>query len=248
MTIHAREGQTSVKYLDFKRIRALDPNAFQTQKPFPWINPEGLLTEEGNRILRATLPDVSLLQRSFGKTRMYGQECHDRYALEYSDELDIAQPWREFIAELRGDEYRAFVGRLFGVSSFDLNFHWHYASTGCSVSPHCDAKRKLGSHIFYFNTTEDWDPAWGGETLVLDDGGRLSHAANPRFEDLKYVASSQSLGNYSFLFERTEHSWHGVRQIRCPQDRLRKIFIVVFNRLTPAVRLRRFVGRLPQGY
>ncbi len=248
MTIHAREGQTAVKYLDSKRMRTLDPNAFQTQKPFPWINPEGLLTEEGYQLLRATLPDLSLFEKSFGKPRMHGQECHNRYALEYSEELDVAQPWKDFIAELRGDEYRDFVHRMFGVRSFDLNFHWHYTPNGCSVSPHCDATYKLGSHIFYFNTTEDWDSAWGGETVVLDDGGRLGHAANPRFEDLEYVASSQSLGNYSFLFERTERSWHAVREIQCPQDRLRKIFITVINRLNPLVRLRRFIGRLPEGY
>jgi hypothetical protein len=41
------------------------------------------------------------------------------------------------------------------------------------VSPHCDSPKKLGSHIFYLNTKEDWDPSWGGETLILDDGGRL---------------------------------------------------------------------------
>jgi len=33
---------------------------------------------------------------------------------------------------------------------------------GCAVSPHCDAVRKLATHIFYFNTEADWDPGWGG--------------------------------------------------------------------------------------
>ena len=32
--------------------------AFRAQKPFPWINPEGLLTEEGYQRLVATLPDI----------------------------------------------------------------------------------------------------------------------------------------------------------------------------------------------
>ena len=222
--------------------------AFRAQKPFPWINPEGLLTEEGYQRLLATLPDVSLFERSFGKERKHGQECHDRYTLEYRDELDIPPTWQEFIEELRGDDYRHFVERLYGVRSFDLNFHWHYAPNGCSVSPHCDARRKVGSHLFYFNTTDDWNPAWGGDTVVLDDGGRLAQSCNPAFEDLEYVASSKTVGNYSFLFARTEHSWHGVREIHCPPDRLRKIFIVVINYLTPAVRLRRLFGRRLQGY
>ena len=54
-------------------------------------------------------------------------------------------------------------------------------STTATCSPHCDAVWKLGSHIFYFN--EDWNPGWGGETLVLDDGGRFSRRSAPDFDD-----------------------------------------------------------------
>jgi len=57
---------------------------------------------------------------------------------------------------------------MFGRDSLSLTLHWHYAPRGCSVSPHCDAVRKLGSHLCYFNTEEDWDPSWGGQTLLLD--------------------------------------------------------------------------------
>lgn len=235
-------------YLNYDRLNELDPAAFQSQKPFPWINPEGLITEEGHQRLVDTLPDVSLFEKSFGVKRKFGQHPHDRYALEYSDDLDVAEPWKEFVAELRGDRYRAFIRGFMGIGRFDLNCHWHYASSGCSVSPHCDAKRKHGSHVFYFNTSRDWDTSWGGQTQVLDDGGRLAHAANPEFEDLECVASSQAVGNYSLLFKRGEHSWHGVQEFRCPEDRMRKVFIVVVNRLTPAVRVRRLFGDLPRGY
>ena len=40
---------------------------------------------------------------------------------------------------------------------------------GVEVSPHCDSKHKLGSHLFYFNDSSEWDPSWGGETLILED-------------------------------------------------------------------------------
>ncbi|MFQ5668590.1 MAG: hypothetical protein ACE5I7_19465, partial [Candidatus Binatia bacterium] len=199
-------------YLDFQRLRELDAVPFQAGKPFPWINPDRLLTEEGYQRLVETLPHVSLFERSFGKKRKFGQRYHDRYALEYRDDLQVATPWKDFVAELRGEEYRAFVRRMLGIDRFDLNCHWHYAPSGCSVSPHCDAKRKHGSHVFYFNTPQEWDPDWGGQTLVLDDDGRLNHRCNPEFEDLKCVAASQALGNYSLLFKRGEHSWHGVRE------------------------------------
>ena len=31
------------------------------------------------------------------------------------------------------------------------------------------------------------------------------------------------------LMLRTDHSWHAVRPIECPEDRLRRVFIVVVN-------------------
>src|SRR5262249_24417627 len=144
-----------------------------------WINPEGLLTEEGYGRLLASLPDVSLFTSRFGMTRKHGQQSHDRLALEYHDGLGLARPWQEFITELKGAEYQHFLRTLMGTRAFELLFHLHYTPNGCSVSPHYDAHRKLGSHIFYFNTPEDWDSAWGGETLILDDGGRFNSKAAP---------------------------------------------------------------------
>ena len=135
-----------------------------------------------------------------------------------------------------------------GVPSLELNFHWHFTPNGCSVSPHCDAAHKLGSHIFYFNTEADWDPAWGGETVVLEAPKHLTRKSAPKFEDFDSAISSKALGNYSFLFARKEASWHGVKEIQCPPDRMRKVFIVVINRLTPFDRLGRLFGTKPKGY
>ena len=44
----------------------------------------------------------------------------------------------------------------------NFRFHWHYTPNGCSVSPHTDSVREHGSQLFYFNSEDDWDPAWGG--------------------------------------------------------------------------------------
>jgi hypothetical protein len=235
-----------MQYLNLDRIHVLDPVAFQSQRPFPWINPEGILTDDGYRRLVETLPDVSLFQKSFGYQRKHKQDSHDRYLLEYSEDLPVATAWKEFITELRGGEYRAFLRRMLGIEHFDLNCHWHYAPSGCSVSPHCDARRKYGSHVFYFNTEQDWDPAWGGQTMVFDDKGRYSHSANPDFGEMECVAESVAIGNYSLLFRRGEHSWHGVNAVQCPEGRLRKVFILVVNHPTPLLRLKRRLGRLPK--
>ena len=216
-----------MSYLDVQRLEALDAEAFRGEAPYPWVNPETLLTAEGFRRLRDELPDIAMFEKVFGKRRAHGQQSHDRYTLDYRKDLALPASWRDFIAELDGDGYRKFIERLFGRGGFRLRYHWHYTPNGCSVSPHCDARDKLGSHIFYFNTADDWDPAWGGETVVLDDGGRFKRGSAPAFEDFDRAIGAEAIGNRSFLFARRGNSWHGVRAIDCPKDRLRKVFVVV---------------------
>lgn len=230
-------------YLDFDKLRSIAASDFQNASPFPWLNPQGVLTAEGFERLVATCPDVKKFDPSFGVSRKHGQQSHDRFSLEYNPGLDIAADWHAFIAELRSPEYTSFLARMTGNSSLVLNFHWHYTPNGCSVSPHCDATHKIGSHIFYLNTESDWKEEWGGQTVVLDDGGRFQRRSAPSFEDFDRAIDGKTLGNYSFLFARQGNSWHGVRPIQCPEGEYRKVFIVVFNDRWRLMR-KRFVDRL----
>lgn len=230
-------------YLDFDRLDALDAELFQTRAPYPWLNEPGLLSDGGYHALLDSLPAAERFTKCFGHERKFGQMPHDRYALEHTGDLEIEKPWRDFIAELQGDRYRVWLATMLGTRNFELSFHWHYTPKGCSVSPHCDAMRKLGSHIFYFNSEADWDASWGGETCILDDSGRFDRRSNPSFEDFDSSQGSNALGNWSLLFTRRGNSWHGVREIRCPGDELRKVFIAVINRVTPLDRLRSLIGR-----
>jgi len=157
-----------MQYLDHDKLAAIDADAFSDTKPYPFINPTGLLTDDGYSRLVENQLDVSVLTPSFGRKRSHGQYSHDRYVLEYRPGLAVVPTaWQEFIAELHGPQYARFIKRLYRCRSFKMNMHWHYAPKGCSVSPHCDAAHKMGSHIFYLNTADDWDPEWGGATLIL---------------------------------------------------------------------------------
>jgi hypothetical protein len=216
-------------YLDTERLDALDASAFWSSKPYPWANPSHLLTREGYVELLANLPGLELFDQTFGKRRKAGQAPHDRYSLEYDEALALPAPWRDFIAELRSDRYREPIRRLLRARAVEFRFHWHYTPTGCWVSPHCDARRELGSHLFYLNAEGAWDPTWGGETLVLDDGGRLPWRSAPRFEEFDDIIRCECLGNRSMIFARGDHAWHGVREIRCPEGQMRRVFIVVIN-------------------
>ena len=213
--------------LDYDRLAEIDPSAFQRRSPYPWLNEAGLLRDRAFEELHADLPPAERFTAIFGKQRKYGQASHDRLALEYRPDLELASRWREFIAELEGPRYRAWLERMLGARDFDLRYHWHYTPRGCSVSPHCDVEYKLASHIFYFNTDSDWREEWGGQTLVLDDGGRFDRCSNPDFDDFDRVVAAKALGNRSFFFCRSGNSWHGVRTLTCPEGVYRKVFIVM---------------------
>lgn len=191
----------------------------------------------------SSMPDPALLQPQFGLTRKFGQRSHDRYVLEHSDALDLPRAWVRFIQELRGREYRSFLTRMLGTRMLSIRFHWHYTPAGCSVSPHCDGRRELGTHLFYFNRADEWDSSWGGATLILDDGAEMALESAPDFDDFVSETPCDPIGNRSLLFARTEHSWHGMRELRCPPGKLRKVFGVVVNRNDPIARVKHFLGR-----
>lgn len=235
-------------YINFEQLENIDAQSYREKKPFPWINPPGLLTEQGYLKLLDALPDRAQFGSSFGLKRKNHQQPHDRFILEYHEQLEVADAWHEYIAELRSARYKKNLCRLLGEPSVVLNFHWHYTPHGCSVSPHADSPRKAGSHIFYFNTNEDWQPSWGGDTVLLDDGGTLPTRSAPNFDDFSSEIAAQTLGNRSLLFSRTDHAWHGVRPIACPEDRLRKVFIVVINRNRLGDKIRRRFTRREFSY
>ena len=83
---------------------------------------------------------------------------------------------------------------------------------------------------------------------MLDDEGRCKPHSAPSFDELKVAAALVPRGNESLFFQRTDHSWHGVRPLQCPPDSLRKLFIVTVNVPTFQVWWRRVRGKDPDGY
>lgn len=225
------------RLFDDQALEAIDPRSFRRRRPYPWwAGP--VLRPEAWQALHARLPELEQLEALFGKKRRFGQQSHDRYALDYRLDLPVHPIWHQLVEELESPAYHRFLARRLGRHSFVLRFHWHYTPRGGSVSPHCDARRKLGSQIFYFNDPQAWDPSWGGQTCILDDGGRFRRSSHPSFSDLEVVDTPPVTGNQSLLFARRRHSWHGVRALRCPEGELRRVFIVVALSVRPWSRRR----------
>lgn len=238
-----------MQYLDFDRLENITREEFWATRPYPYANKEGLLTAAGYDALLNHMPDISMFYHNVGKPRRAGQTPHDRYSLEYTPECDVPEPWQVFIGELCSDRYRDNICRLFDVAKVEFRFHWHYTPTGCWVSPHTDSPREHGSHLFYFNSAAEWNPDWGGDTLVLDDGGKLDYNTAPDLEEFDAEIPCHSVGNYSAIMKRTDHAWHAVRPITSPEDHFRKIFIVVVNPNSLFWRIRdRIIGKKKQAF
>ena len=231
-----------MRYLDRTTLGSIDAAAFQGIQPYPFLEIPEILHRDAYHALTRDLPDPGMYARSFGRRRRYGQQSHDRFVLQYHPLRAIPETWREFVAELKGPAYRSFVAGLLGRDDFILHFHWHNTPRGCSVSPHCDADWKLGSHIFYLNTEADWRPEWGGETIALGGRAGADSRAAPRFEDFPVQIPARPYGNRSLLFRRDENSWHGVRALDCPLGALRRVFIVEFRKRSLINRARTALG------
>ena len=233
---------------DQQFMASFNQTDFTDRQPFPWYNFQSLLTAETFQKLYSEFPSLDFFETHEGITRKYGQRSHDRYYLAYEEtiykEIDrdsdqaqakgiirheqLPQPWQNFMSALQNDVgYRQFICDLLGVKNFTARYAWHVATAGRSVSPHVDARNKIGTHIFYFNTSDDWKVQWGGSTLVL--GQKKYEGMNPEISDFGQVEAVEVMDNRSFLFKNQPEAWHAVDTINCPPDTYRRIFNVIFE-------------------
>ncbi len=243
-------------------MREFPTETFTGQTPFPWFDFAQILTPGGFETLYKEFPSLAMFEKHVGMERPQGQRPHDRYYLAYEQSIydraardaqgevrhgDLPPAWQAFLDELKtSDEYRAFIGRMLGAGPLTARFAWHVGVTGSEVSPHCDAGNKIGTHIFYFNTRDDWDPAWGGATLAL--GGKKGSAPNPDFADFATATASEIRDNHSFLFKNTPDAWHGVKTLTCPDDRYRRLFNVIFHHADEGKPAKTLAGRLRRAF
>ena len=225
-------------------IKSFNKKDFTHKQPFPWYNFKSLLTEDTFNSLYAEFPSLDFFEKHEGMARNHGQRPHDRYYLAYEETVYTAlerQPekgiihheqlsptWQAFMDALLTDpSYRQFIRDLLGVSNFTTRYAWHVATAGRSVSPHVDGNSKAGTHIFYFNTSNDWKKEWGGATLVLGD--KDYEGMNPEISNFGRVEAVEVMNNRSFLFKNQPDAWHAVDTISCPPDTHRRIFNVIFE-------------------
>jgi hypothetical protein len=233
---------SEIHFINSELISSFDPRVFRDQQPFPWVSFDKFLTEDGFRSLHRDFPAIRLFEMHKNLYRKYGQRPHNRYYLAYEKSIyhrddnptqgivqhsELSQSWQRFLEELNGVDYKRFLQALLGVSDFQIRYAWHIGVAGSEVSPHRDAKDKIATHIFYFNTEDDWLVEWGGEILVLC--GNRTRAMNPEFSDFDREIPMPFLNNSSFLFRNVPTAWHGVRAINPPEGKYRRVFNVILT-------------------
>jgi Rps23 Pro-64 3,4-dihydroxylase Tpa1-like proline 4-hydroxylase len=221
-------------------LASFDLNDFKSREPFPWHDFHQFLTPEGFATLSHDFPSLDCFEKHNGISRGDGQRPHDRYYLAYENSIyqtsastqgvikhqALAPSWQAFLQELETNlAYQRFLKTTLAVPDYKLRYAWHVGFTGSEVSPHVDTPEKIGTHILYFNTQQDWQPEWGGELLVLS--GKQTPKMNPEFTDFTSAVPVPIWDNHSFFFRNYEHSWHGVKPLTCPTGSYRRLFNII---------------------
>jgi hypothetical protein len=237
----------SQTFINYDLLKSFPIETFRCRAPFPWFELQQFLTPQGFHSLYQSFPSLELFERHHGFERPYGQRPHNRFYLAYQKSLyhqaemsakgpakgivkheELSPAWQSLLGELMTSEaYRKLVESLFEVTQFDVRFAWHIGFTNCEVSPHVDAAEKIGTHMIYFNTADDWQSVWGGSTLVL--GEKSTDAMNPEFTDFAQAVAIGPAGNNSLIFKNTPNAWHGMRPLTCPEGKYRRLFNVIFD-------------------
>ncbi len=226
-------------------LSSFDSTTFKNRGPFPFHGFDQLLTEEAFDALYKTFPSVNFFEKHMGVNRYNGQRSHDRYYLAYESTVytqisredasrgtighkELPPVWQDFIEEIRSNnDYKTMIYESLGTDKLVPRFAWHMGYTSTDVSPHIDAREKVGTHIFYFNRKPDWDVSWGGEILVL--GGCKKSAENPEISDFSEVIPVPIVDNSSFLFANRGEAWHSVAPLKCPPNHYRRLFNCIYE-------------------
>lgn len=232
---------------------------FPKTAPFPWHSFENFLTPEAFRILFRDFPRTGLFEKHHNLPRGDGQPPHNRYYLaceksyyhdpDYTgegiiDRTELSQTWQNFLRELESGPYRDFIRKITGMGDLEPHYSWHLGIRDSEVSPHLDSMKKKVIHLFYFNTSGDWDTSWGGKTVLM--GQKKSGVRNPSFSDFREIEEIPFLDNRSLFIQNTPDAWHGARKLTCPPDHYRRLFSAVWidrSRIPFYARLKQWIRR-----
>lgn len=172
----------------------LEPRFYQAvQREFPSPEHNAMQSEFGDRSLKHTVEGITALGDAF----------------------------RTWDATLRSAGFIGWLEAVTGIEGLIFDPTYEGAGThnnlhGQSLDLHIDFNHHHATRyhrrlnlIVYLN--DEWQPEWGGAIELHRDAWDRS----PGREWVSYPPC----GNVAVLFETNEHSWHGFREIRLPEDK-----------------------------
>ncbi len=207
-------------------LRPLDREALRAQwqrgRPYPFFVVDELLEPDAAREIAAAYP-------SFDRALALGfafSKVNERKKVQVTDAARFPEPVRALHDALASPELLAALEDVTGVARLlaDPALHgggMHITSASGRLDVHADFNLLETPRMFrrlnilvYLN--ERWDAAWGGALELWDrDVSRCEHSVTPR------------LGR-AVVFETSSTSFHGVTEVRCPDDVQRQSFAAYY--------------------
>lgn len=185
----------------------LKKNDILKSKPYPHLNPQGLINDEFFTLLRDNDPAIEKSIPGVLDSPPGGMKIHIKY--DQRDGLNLPEIWKEFLDELEnGKEYKDFVSEFIKRDDWHLEYEWSYLWKH-SLHVHPDSEKKLFTHLFYLLDETNWNEEYGGQTTVFYKH-KFGKKNSKEFEDYKKTWTPRIMGNYSFFFVRSKKSMHGV--------------------------------------
>lgn len=210
-----------------------DRTVFQSQSLFPHVCIDNFLDQKVITELNQAFPldtDPNYKKYCIEDGGKPGQNYAN------SDRSTFPRPYQKLDQYLGSKEFLTYLRDLTGIKG--LQYDPEYQGGGLRESRkrgflpvHLDFNRhpKTNLHrrlnlLLYLN--ENWQEEWGGHIQVHKD---------PReFNGDSLVQGYSPINNRCFLFETSEHSWHGFSKLECPEDRGRRaVSIYYFTETRP---------------
>jgi hypothetical protein len=207
-------------------INPIDRDALRHQVraavPFPNVMLDDFLDQAFARSVVDAFPtfgDASRLGRTF-------RSINERRKVQVTDAETFAEPVKRLDEALAAPAFLDVLSHAFSIPNLLADDQLvggglHQTGPRGRLDVHVDFNliEERGLHrrlniLVYFN--ESWSPAWGGQIELWNrDVTECVHSYDPVF-------------NRCLIFETSEISYHGVPEVRCPDDVVRRSFAAYY--------------------
>jgi len=207
-----------IRPLDVERLK----REFRGAQPFPHLKIDGFLDDDFAAEVAAAYPDfdqAGSLGFEFAAVNEIGK-------IQITETAKFPGPVARLSEALASDAFRADLAEITGIEQLEWDealagggMHLTRARGRLDVHVDFNFNERLKLHrrlnlLLYLNPV--WETRWGGGVELWDTAVSTRHAVfGPKL-------------NRAVLFETSDHSFHGVEEVRCPAHLTRNSFAVYY--------------------